>query len=69
MGSQEARLDPKEPKLGLSEGRAKLAAETVVGFMKKKLPAPLAAQIDSALSGGGLADKAKGLLKGLGGGA
>ncbi len=56
-------------KLGLSEDKAKLAAETVVGFMKKKLPAPLAAQIDSALSGGGLADKAKGLLKGLGGGA
>ena len=55
-------------KLGLPEDKAKSAAETVVGFMKKKLPAPLAAQIDSVLGGGGLPDKAKGLLKGLGGG-
>jgi hypothetical protein len=55
-------------KPGLAEDKAKLAAETAVGFIKKKLPAPLAAQIDSVLSGGGLADKAKGLLKGLGGG-
>ena len=55
-------------KLGLPEDKAKSAAETVVGFMKKKLPAPLAAQIDSVLCGGGLPDKAKGLLKGLGGG-
>jgi len=56
-------------KLRLSEDKAKLAAETVVAFMKKKLPAPLASRIDSALSGGGLADKARGLLKDLGGAA
>jgi len=46
-----------------------LPAGSAVGFTKKKLTAALAARIDSALSGGGLADKAKDLLKGLGGGA
>ena len=57
-------------KLGVGEDKAKVAVELVVGYLKKKLPGPLASQIDSVLSGsGGLADKAKGLLKGLGGGA
>ena len=57
-------------KLGVGEDKANVAVELVVGYLKKKLPGPLASQIDSVLSGsGGLADKAKGLLKGLGGGA
>ena len=55
-------------KLGVTEDKAKVAVDLVAGFLKKKLPAPLASQIDAVLSGGGLADKAKGLLKGLGGG-
>jgi len=54
-------------KLGIADDKAKLAVETVVGFLKKKLPGPLASQIDSALGAGGLADKAKSFLKGFGG--
>ena len=56
-------------KLGIADDKAKLAVETVVGFLKKKLPAPLASQIDGLLSGGGggIMGKAAGLLKGLGG--
>ena len=53
-------------KTGLSDDLAKLAVDTVVGFLKDKLPAPVAGQIDGLL-GGGLAGKAGGLTKSLGG--
>lgn len=39
-------------KTGISEAQAKTAVETVVTFLKQKLPAPLASQVDSALAGG-----------------
>jgi uncharacterized protein (DUF2267 family) len=39
-------------KSGISEAQAKTAVETVVNFLKQKLPAPLASQVDNALSGG-----------------
>jgi uncharacterized protein (DUF2267 family) len=50
-------------KTGLPEGQAKIAVETVLGFLKEKLPAPIASQLDNALSntGGG-----QGLAKGIG---
>ena len=54
-------------KTGLSEQMAKTAVDTVIGFLKDQLPAPIAAQIDSVLGSaggkGGLGD----LTKGLGG--
>ncbi|MGH2594333.1 MAG: hypothetical protein ACRDGG_12550 [Anaerolineae bacterium] len=54
-------------KVGIPADQAKKAVETVVGFLKDKLPAPIASQIDSLLSGagGGIADKAKEGLSGL----
>jgi hypothetical protein len=48
-------------KTGLSQDQAKVAVETVVGFLKQKLPAPIASQIDGVLSGSGAADVAKGI--------
>lgn len=59
-------------KTGISESQARSAVETVVGFLKKRLPAPLAGQIDNALGAaggsiGGIADKAGDVLGGLGG--
>ncbi|MBL7064713.1 MAG: hypothetical protein ISS49_11000 [Anaerolineae bacterium] len=54
-------------KTGLSEEMAKTAVETVVGFLKKKLPAPIAGQIDSVLGGAGPAKSVGDLAKGLGG--
>lgn len=51
-------------KTGISEAQAKQAVDTVVGFLKQKLPAPLAGQIDAVLSGKGLPSD---LTKGLGG--
>lgn len=40
-------------KTGLSESHARLAVETVLSFLKAKLPAPLASQLDGLLNGGG----------------
>ena len=52
-------------KTGLSEDKAKVAVETVIGFLKSKLPEPIAGQIDSVLGGEGgvpgLGDMAQGL--------
>ena len=56
---------------GISEDQARTAVDTVLGFIKDKLPAPIAAQVDGALTGegggiggtlGDLASKAGGLL-------
>jgi len=53
-------------KTGVSEAIAEKAIEVVIGYLKKKLPAPIAGQIDAFLGGEGLADNAEDLLKGLG---
>ena len=48
-------------KTGLSQDQSRAAAQAVLDFLKNKLPAPVASQIDSVLSGGNLGDMAKGL--------
>jgi hypothetical protein len=40
-------------KTGISEDQARTAVNTVSGFLKEKLPAPIAGQSDNVLSGGG----------------
>lgn len=40
-------------KTGISEAHARLAVDTVVGYLKTKLPGPIAGQLDSLLQGGG----------------
>jgi hypothetical protein len=54
-------------KTGLSEEMAKVAVETVIDYLKDKLPAPVAGQIDNVLGGNGAAQDAGGLVEGLGG--
>lgn len=54
-------------KTGLSEEMARTAVDTVIGFLKDKLPEPVAAQIDAVLGGGDVASGAGDLVKGLGG--
>ncbi len=57
-------------KTGISQENAQKSAQAVVDFLKSKLPAPVAAQLDSFLSGetsGGvnaLTEQAGGFLKG-----
>lgn len=57
---------------GISEAQARTAVETVVGFLKTRLPEPVAGQLDGLVGGaagaaGGLADTAGNMLGGLGG--
>jgi hypothetical protein len=39
-------------KTGISEEEARGAVTTVLGFLKDKLPAPIAGQLDSVVAGG-----------------
>jgi hypothetical protein len=47
---------------GISEDQARSAVTTVIGFLKERLPAPLAGQLDNVIGsgegGGGLGDLA-----------
>ncbi len=59
---------------GLPEEKAMMAADTVLGFLKEKLPGPVGAQIDGLMNGGGsggndgsFADKAASMGSNLGG--
>ncbi len=51
-------------KTGLPQDKAKVAVETVINFLKKKLPPAIAGQLDAIIAGGSLPDE---LTKGLGG--
>jgi uncharacterized protein (DUF2267 family) len=55
-------------KTGLDKKQSKLAVEVVLDFLKKKLPAPVAAQVDAVLSGKGDLGAAASLVGGLLGG-
>ena len=57
---------------GISEAQAQTAVTTVLGFLKTRLPEPIAGQLDGFLGGaagaaGGLAGQAGDLLGGIGG--
>lgn len=54
-------------KTGLNEEMSRLAVETVIGYLKGKLPGPIAGQIDGVLEGAGSAQGLGGVAKGLGG--
>jgi hypothetical protein len=65
---------------GLGEDKARMAAEAVLSFLKDRLPAPIAGQLDAVVGGAGatgggasdmagdLMNKAKGGLGGMFGG-
>jgi uncharacterized protein (DUF2267 family) len=61
---------------GISESQARTAIETVMGFIKERLPSPIAGQVDNVLNsqagaiGSGIdsvTDRAGDLMGGLGG--
>jgi hypothetical protein len=52
-------------KTGLNEQMATLAVDTVIGFLKQKLPAELSGQLDSLLSGQESSGGVLGAVKGL----
>jgi hypothetical protein len=51
-------------KTGLPQDKAKVAVDTVLNFLKTKLPPSLAGQLDKVIAGGSLPDIP---LEGLGG--
>ena len=60
-------------KTGLSEEQSKQAAETVINFLKERLPAPIAGQLDNFVGGeggegGGIGDTISGMTGGMFGG-
>jgi hypothetical protein len=57
-------IDLITQKTGLPQDKAKIAVDTVVNFLKQKLPPSMAGQIDTVLAGGNLPDD---LTQGLGG--
>jgi hypothetical protein len=59
-------IDQVAQRTGLAPDKAKIAVETVLNFAKSRLPAPIATQLESALTGGSLGDLA-GAAKGMGG--
>ncbi len=65
-------IDQVVQRTGISEDQARQAVETVLGFLKGRLPAPIASQLDSVVAGqgasggGSLADQAGQALGGLG---
>ena len=48
---------------GLPEAQAQQAADAVLKFLKQKLPAPLAGQVETAIKNPGVAKGAEDLLK------
>lgn len=56
-------------KAGITESQAQMAVKTVADFLKEKLPAPIAGQVDAVLAAdaGAVAGAAESMLKGLGG--
>jgi uncharacterized protein (DUF2267 family) len=52
-------------RVGLDDNKAHSAVQTVLEFLKQRLPGPVANQLDSAISGGGInavKDKAEGIF-------
>lgn len=67
----EELIDLVSQKTGLSEEMAHKAVETVIGFLKERLPEPLAGQVEALLGGdadvGDLLGNVDDIAKGLGG--
>lgn len=54
-------------KAGISEAQAQSAVDTVINYLKDKLPAPIAGQIDGFLNGEGSSGAVEDIGQGLGG--
>ena len=60
---QQQLIEQITQRVGIPADKAQAAVETVVGFLKQRLPGPIALQLDNAVSGedssGGVAGAAK----------
>ncbi len=46
-------IEQLKSRVGLDDSKAQSAAQTVIEFLKQRLPGPISSQLESALSGGG----------------
>ncbi len=53
-----------QQKTGISEDQARTAITTVLDFLKQRLPAPIASQVDNVLNNQGVAGQLGGLFGG-----
>ena len=65
----EALIKMVSEKTGISEAQATTAVNTVIGFLKDKMPAGMGSQVESFVKGGGssMGDIAGGLKDKIGG--
>jgi hypothetical protein len=54
-------------KTGISQDQARSAVTTVLGFLKDKLPAPIAGQLDNVVGGGSASSTAGDIASKVGG--
>jgi len=47
-------IEQLKSRVGLDDSKANSAAQTVIEFLKQRLPGPIASQLDSAVAGGGV---------------
>ena len=52
---------------GIGEAAARTAVETVIGYLKERLPAPIAGHLDSVLGGGAAGGGAGDIMGQIGG--
>jgi hypothetical protein len=53
-------------KTGISDTQAKAAVDTVIGFLKDKMPAGIGNQVESFVKGSGISGMGEGIKKGIG---
>ena len=53
---------------GISDAQAKVAVQTVLDYLKDRLPSPLDGQVEKALQGADVTESVESVTKGLGGG-
>ena len=69
--TEESRVDELinlvSQRTGIAPDKAQIAIQTVVGFLKERLPAPIAAEVDAFMSGngGGMTGDIGSLAKGI----
>ena len=51
---------------GMSEDKARSAAETVIGYLRDKLPEPMSSQLDNIAGGGSMSAGGGDMSRGLG---
>lgn len=64
---QQQLIEQITQRVGIPAEKAQAAVETVVGFLKQRLPGPIASQLDNAVSGEDSSSGVAGAAKSVGG--